>query len=131
MTDEDAPGPAARLLQSITRLAATLLGVVETRIDLLTTEISEDAARGIRILLWSVIALLAGFAALLFAGFAVIVFFRDTHPFAAASAVAATFLAIGACAALVSRRRLRDKPRLLDATRSELERDLAALKGRQ
>lgn len=131
MADEGAPGPATRLLQSVTRLGATVLGVVETRVDLLTTEIGEDAARGMRILLWAVVALLAGFGGLLFSGIAVIAFFWDTHRVGAAVSVTALFLAATALAALMSRSMLRAKPRLLDATRTELARDVAALRGRQ
>jgi len=131
MSTEDTPGPAARLLRSGTQLAGTLLAIVETRFDLLTTEISEDTQRGVRILLWASVALLAGFAGLLFAGVTVLIVFWDDHRVGAALGVTLAFLAIMAVAILVSRGRLRERPRLLDATRTELRRDVDLLRGRQ
>jgi uncharacterized membrane protein YqjE len=131
MSTEDTPGPAARLLRSGTQLAGTLLAIVETRFDLLTTEISEDTQRGVRILLWTSVALLAGFAGLLFAGVTVLIVFWDDHRVGAALGVTLAFLAIMAVAILVSRGRLRERPRLLDATRTELRRDVDLLRGRR
>jgi uncharacterized membrane protein YqjE len=131
MSTEDTPGPAARLLRSGTQLAGTLLAIVETRFDLLTTEISEDTQRGVRILLWTSVALLAGFAGLLFAGVTVLIVFWDDHRVGAALGVTLAFLAIMAVAILVSRGRLRERPRLLDATRTELSRDVDLLRGRR
>ena len=131
MSGDDTPGPAARLLRSGTQLAGTLLAIVETRFDLLTTEISEDTQRGVRILLWASVALLAGFAGLLFAGVTVLIVFWDEHRVGAALGVTLAFLAIMAVAILVSRGRLRERPRLLDATRTELRRDVDLLRGRR
>ncbi len=131
MSTEDTPGPAARLLRSGTQLAGTLLAIVETRFDLLTTEISEDSRRGVRILLWASVALLAGFAGLLFAGVTVLIVFWDEHRVAAALGVTLAFFAIMAGAALVSRNRLHERPRLLDATRTELRRDVELLRSRR
>jgi uncharacterized membrane protein YqjE len=131
MSGDDTPGPAARLLRSGTQLAGTLLAIVETRFDLLTTEISEDTQRGVRILLWASVALLAGFAGLLFAGVTVLIVFWDDHRVGAALGVTLAFLAIMAVAILVSRGRLRERPRLLDATRAELRRDVDLLRGRR
>jgi uncharacterized membrane protein YqjE len=131
MSTEDTPGPAARLLRSGTQLAGTLLAIVETRFDLLTTEISEDTQRGVRILLWASVALLAGFAGLLFAGVTILILFWDEHRVAAALGVTLAFLALMAVAALVSRGHLRERPRLLDATRTELRRDVDLLRGRR
>ena len=53
----------------------------------------------------------------------------DTHRIGAAVGVTLTFVLIAAVAAWVSRRRLHEKPRLLDATRTELARDVTLLKG--
>ena len=131
MSTEDTPGPAARLLRSGTQLAGTLLAIVETRFDLLTTEVSEDTQRGVRILLWASVALLAGIAGLLFTGVTVLIVFWDEHRVAAAVGVTLAFFAIMAVAALVSRNRLRERPRLLDATRTELRRDVELLRSRR
>jgi uncharacterized membrane protein YqjE len=126
-----APGPATNLLRSATRLGGTLLAVVQTRVELLTTEISEDVERGVRILLWGLVAVLAAVLGLLLAGITLIIHFWDTHRMTAAIGVTAAFLLISAVAARVARARLHDKPKLLDATRTELRRDVTALRGDQ
>jgi uncharacterized membrane protein YqjE len=129
MSGEELPqGPATNLLRSLVRLGGTLLATAQTRVELLTTEISEDVERGVRILLWGSVALLAGIMGLLLAGVTVIIYFWDTHRMAAAVAVTTVFLAAAAVAAWVTRDKLREKPRLLDATRTELRRDVVSLR---
>jgi uncharacterized membrane protein YqjE len=129
MTGEDlSQGPATNLLRSLVRLGGTLLATAQTRVELLTTEISEDVERGVRILLWGAVALLAGIMGLLLAGVSLIVYFWDTHRMAAAMAVTFVFLAVAAVAAWVARDKLHEKPRLLDATRTELRRDVVSLR---
>jgi len=129
MSDEDqSQGPATILLRSLVRLGGTLLATAQTRVELLTTEASEDLERGVRILLWGFIAVLSGVLALLLAGITVIVYFWDTHRMAAAVGVTLVFVVIAAVAAWVSRQRLQEKSRLLDATRTELARDVTMLR---
>lgn len=130
MSDEDqSQGPATNLLRSLVRLGGTLLATAQTRVELLTTEVSEDLERGVRILLWGFIAVLSGVLALLLAGITVIVYYWDTHRMGAAVGVTLVFVVIAAVAAWVSRQRLQEKARLLDATRTELARDVTMLRG--
>jgi uncharacterized membrane protein YqjE len=128
MTD-DAQGPATNLLRSLVRLGGTLLAVAHTRIELLTTEISEDLERGLQMLLWALVALMAVILAALLAGLTVVIYFWDTHRLGACIAVTLAFLCAGVLAGLRFRKRLREKPRLLDASRSELRRDVRMLGG--
>ena len=129
MSGEDlSQGPATNLLRSLVRLGGTLLATAQTRVELLTTEISEDVERGVRILLWGAVALLAGIMGLLLAGVSLIVYFWDTHRMGAAMAVTFAFLAVAAVATWVARDKLHEKPRLLDATRTELRRDVVSLR---
>jgi len=123
------PGPATNLLQSATRLGGTLLAMLQTRVELLATEISEDVERGVRILLWSLVAVLAAALSLLLAGVTLIIFYWDTHRMGAAIGVTAAFMVLSVVAAWVARVRLHEKPKLLDATRTELGRDVSALRG--
>lgn len=131
MNEAPPQGPVARLMHSARRLAATLLESVHTRLDLLATEAEEDAGRAMRVLGWGAVALFALMSALIFAGLAVVAAFRETHPVVAALGVAAVFAAIAGYALSVARGWARAKPRLLDATRTELARDIEALRGRQ
>lgn len=129
MSDMDeSQGPATNLLRSLVQLGGTLLATAQTRVELLTTELSEDVERGVRILLWGFVALLAGILGALLAGVTLIIYFWDTHRLGAAVGVTLVFLLVAAVAGWVSRERLHEKPRLLDASRSELRRDVAVLR---
>jgi uncharacterized membrane protein YqjE len=121
-------GPSTRLLRSMVQLGGTLLAVAQTRVELLTGEISEDLERGVQLLLWALVAILAGILGVLLAGLTLVIYFWETHRLAAAAGVAAVFLVVAVLAGLVFRRRLLQKPRLLDATRTELLRDVVALR---
>ena len=81
-----------------------------------------------QLLLWAFVSLLAGILGALLAGVTVIVYFWDSHRMTAAVCVTFAFLLLAAVAGVVFRGRLRKKPRLLDATRSELRRDVSALR---
>lgn len=125
---DESPGPATNLLRSLVQLGGTLLATAQTRVELLTTELSEDLERGVRILLWGFVALLAGILGALLAGVTLIVFFWDTHRLGASIGVTLVFLIVAAVAGWIARERLHEKPRVLDATRTELRRDVTVLR---
>jgi uncharacterized membrane protein YqjE len=125
---DESPGPATNLLRSLVQLGGTLLATAQTRVELLTTELSEDLERGVRILLWGFVALLAGILGALLAGVTLIVYFWDTHRLGASVGVTLVFLLVAAVAGWIARERLHEKPRVLDATRTELRRDVAVLR---
>ena len=127
---ESSPGPAGNLLRSLVRLGGSLVAAAQTRIDLFATELNEDVERGVRLLAWAFAALLTGILGALMAGITVIVLYWDTHRLTATLGVTAVFLGAALACALVFRRRLREKPRLLDATRTELQKDVAAIRSR-
>lgn len=120
--------PATNLLRSLVQLGGTLLAAAQTRFDLLTAEISEDLQHGLQILLWAFVAVLAGTIGILLVGVTIILYYWDTHRLAAAVGVSAAFVLLALVAGQAFRRRLHEKPRLLDATRTELQRDVAALR---
>jgi uncharacterized membrane protein YqjE len=126
--EEGSPGPATNLLRSVVRLGGTVLATAETRVELLTTELGEDLERGLRILLWGFVAALSAVLSLLLAGVSVIVWLWDTHRLGAAVGVTLVFVAVATIAARIVRARLHEKPRVLDATRTELRRDVATLR---
>jgi uncharacterized membrane protein YqjE len=125
---DESPGPATNLLRSLVQLGGTLLATAQTRVELLTTELSEDLERGVRILLWGFVALLAGILGALLAGVTLIVYFWDTHRLGASVGVTLVFLILAAVAGWIARERMHEKPRVLDATRTELRRDVTVLR---
>lgn len=127
---ESSPGPAGNLLRSLVRLGGSLVAAAYTRIDLFATELNEDVERGVRLLAWAFAALLTGILGALMTGITVIVLYWDTHRLTATLGVTTVFLGAALACALALRRRLREKPRLLDATRTELQKDVAAIRSR-
>jgi uncharacterized membrane protein YqjE len=64
----------------------------------------------------------------LLAGVTLIVYFWDTHRLGASVGVTLVFLLVAAIAGWIARERLQEKPRVLDATRTELQRDVDGLR---
>jgi len=116
------------LLRSAVQLFGTVMEAVQTRAELLTTEVEEEIQRVARVLLLGFAALLAGVLGALIAGFGVVILFWDTHRLAAALAVLGLFLLAAAICGLAVRRELRARPRLFEATRTELAHDVARLR---
>lgn len=127
--EQDRSATAGGLFHSLRNLLATLLGIVHTRLELLTTEIQEEVQGAAKLLLWAFIAALAAMMALFLAAFTVIFAFWE-HRFAAALAMVALFVAIAVIAVLTMRHKLRTRSPLLDATLSELARDRDQLRAR-
>ena len=124
-----AQGAASRLLRFAVQLLGTIVQVVQTRAELLTTEVEEEFERVGRMLLLGMATLLAGILGALIAGFVVVLVFWDTHRLAAALGVLGVFLVGAALCGLAVRRELRARPRrLLEATLTELARDVAWLR---
>lgn len=121
---EPDPGAAGTgIVQSLRNLAATLVEVLRTRLDLLATEIEEERVRLLQLLLWAVSALfLLGLAILLFVILLIAVFW-DTHRIAVIGTLFGVFLLAGVAAAVGARNRMSERSRLFSASLAELARD--------
>jgi uncharacterized membrane protein YqjE len=128
---EQPRGPVGGLFASIAQLLATAVGIAQTRLELLTTELQEEIHRVAEIMVYSAIALLAAGVGLFLLALVVIFVFWDTHRMAASIAVTSTFFLIAVVAALVLRAKVRAKPPMLDATIAELKKDRASLMSRR
>ena len=111
------------MLGPVRELARTLLAFALTRTRLAATELEEQALRLIEILVWIALALFFLGVAVVFAAVLVVLLFWDSNRLLAAGLLASLFVAIGAGAALIARARLHERPKLLAATLTELERD--------
>ncbi len=123
-------GPVSGLFKSMRNMVATVVAIVQTRLELLTTELQEEIHRTAELLIWTIIALLAAGMGLFMAALAIIFVFWDTHRVLAAVLVTSSFFAIALIAALVLGAKVRAKPRMLDATLAELAKDREHLKAR-
>lgn len=122
-----ARGPIGGLFRSLARVLATAVGIAQTRLELLTTELQEEVHRVAEIMVWTAVALLAAGVGLFLLALVVIFVFWDTHRIIASIAVTASFFLIAAVAALVLRAKVRGKPPMLDATLAELKKDRETL----
>jgi uncharacterized membrane protein YqjE len=120
-------GPVSGLFRSVAHLVATVIGVAQTRLELLSTELQEEVHRVAEIMLWAALALLAAGVGLFLLALAVIFVFWDTHRVIASITVTSVFFLIAVVAGLVLRAKVRSKPPLLDATLAELKKDRASL----
>jgi uncharacterized membrane protein YqjE len=132
VTQDDRSGTAPErepgTIAAARRLGASLVDVLQTRLELLSTELEEEALQVRRLLRYGLLSLLflsAGF--LLLTGF-ILVLFWDEHRLLALGLCAALYLALGAAFALTARGGWRRKPRFLSATLAELRKDGRRLK---
>jgi uncharacterized membrane protein YqjE len=109
------------------RLAATLLAMIHTRLELASVEMEEQSQRYLGYLLMSLLALfLFGIAIVLVALF-VIILFWDTHRIAAVLGMAAVFAGAAVVIGLKVKGGFASQPPLLSATLGELRKDIEFL----
>jgi uncharacterized membrane protein YqjE len=120
-------GPVRSLVRSVANLVATVVAIAHTRLELFSTELQQEVHRAAEILVWIGVALMAGGIGLFLLALAIVFVFWDTHRVIASMVVTSTFFLIALIAALVLRAKIRGKPRLLDATLTELAKDRANL----
>jgi uncharacterized membrane protein YqjE len=120
-------GPISGLFRSLAHVLATAIGIAQTRLELLSTELQEEMHRVAEIMLWATVALLAAGVGLFMLALVIIIVFWDTHRILASIAVTGVFFLIAAIAGLMLRAKVRSKPPLLDATLAELKKDRASL----
>lgn len=121
-------GTTTGLFASISRLLATFVSILQTRVQLLTTEIQEEVHRAAGMALLALIALFTALIGLMFGGLTIVFVFWDTHRVLAAVLVTAGLLILAAGAVIVLMFKVQSHKRFLDATLSELSQDTEALR---
>jgi uncharacterized membrane protein YqjE len=127
MSDE--AGRAVGVLDSLRKLAGTLLTAVQTRLELVATDIEEERAWIARL---AVLAALAAFCAALAVNLVVlflVVMFWDTNRLLAIGVLAAVFAAIALALGIAARSAAARRPRLFSATLAELRKDRDQVQG--
>jgi uncharacterized membrane protein YqjE len=121
--------PETGLFASLQRMLATLIALVQTRLELVGVEIEEQIAHAAALLLWSITAIFFASLSVLLLALTIVIAFWDEHRLLAASLVTATFVLTAIAAGLVARHRLHTRPHLLATLAREFERDAATLEG--
>lgn len=123
--------PEAGLFASLRRMAATLVALAQTRLELASVELEEQLEYASTLLLWSIASIMFGALTVLLLAFTIVIAFWDDHRLLAASLVTAILALLAVASYLGMRRLLNRRPRFFAATASELARDAATLRGRQ
>lgn len=122
MTQAPDAAPAG-LLGSLKTLSIGLVGIAHTRLELLSTDIAEEREHLITLLLLVQVALFFTGLGVLLLAILVVGAFWDSHRLLAVGALATLFLAAGAATAWFARHKTRTRPRLFEASLTELSRD--------
>jgi uncharacterized membrane protein YqjE len=120
-------GQLNALIASVRRLCSTLVGIAQTRLELLSTEVAEELARAGSIALHGYLTIAFLSVGILLATLAFVVAWWDRNPIIAAAVPAFVFCAAGIWSLLRLRALLRRKSRMFSASIDELAKDRAAL----
>ena len=113
---------------SVARLVATFIAVLQTRAELATVEIEEEALRYFTYLMMALAAMFFAGVAILLAILLIVALYWDEHRVGVLLTLIALFAIASAAVGLKLRDRYRRKPSLLGHTLVELSRDVEALK---
>lgn len=115
--------PAEGLLTSLKNLTVTLIAIIHTRLELLSTDLEEGRERFISLLAIAFVSLFSlCFGAVLLTILVVVVFW-DTHRLLVLSSLTGLFLIVGAVLGAIVVRRLKSMPRMFEASLAELIKD--------
>jgi len=115
------------LLDSLKRLAGTLLAIVQTRLELLATEFEEERLRVRQMLFYGSVALfLFGMATMLLTVLIVVVFW-DSYRLQVLGGLTALFFVAGMLVLNALRRMARERPKLFASSLVELSDDIDRL----
>ena len=127
---EKKPGGGRGLIESLAALAATLVAIAHTRLDLLSTDLEEDREHLFSLLVLTLAALFFIGIGVVLATIVLVVAFWDTHRLLVLGSLAGFFLAAGLAAWAFAMHKARTKPRLFAASLAELLKDRQQLSSR-
>lgn len=110
------------------RIAATLVAMAGTRLELAAVEFQEDARRLLGHLAWTLLAVFLAAGALLLAALFVIALFWDTYRLQAVGGMAVLFGAAAAIILMKVRAGMNAEAPLLSSTLAELRNDIDYLR---
>lgn len=116
------------LFASLRGFAATSVGLVRTRLELLRIEAREEVGRLTGLIVWGIAAVLLGVTGLVFLAVFITVLLWDSQRLLALGIFTALFLVAAAVATATALRLARQKSQLFAASLAELRHDEDALK---
>ncbi len=123
----ETPGPGAGgppgLFDSVKKIAATLLAIGHTRLELLSAELEEERAWTTSLLMWTLTALFCAAVAVVFGTLLVVVLFWEANRERVLAVLAIVFFVAAAIAWYVVWNMAKARPRLFSASLAELAKD--------
>ena len=121
-------GASPSLFASIRSFWSVLLAILYTRLDLVTAELQELAAHGVKLLLAGLISTLCLFMAFFFAMYLLIARFWDTEfRLWVIGGILGVYFLVGILLLIVVRNMIVNRPKLLSQTIAELRKDAEGL----
>jgi len=117
------------ILATVGRIAATLVAMAGTRLELAAVEFQEDARRLLGYLAWTMLAVFLAASAFMLAALFVIVIFWDTYRLQAVGGMAILLGLVAAVILMKVRAGLNAQTPLFASTLAELRSDVAYLRG--
>ena len=130
MSEQRAGEPATGILQSLRNLAATLVALLQNRLELLVTDLEEERIRLLQLLFWAAGALFLFALGVLMVTMLIVLLLWDSHRIVGVAVLAAVFIAIGVGLAIGVRNRMHVRPRLFSSSLDELAKDKDRLTSR-
>lgn len=116
------------IMDTLGRMAATLMAIVHTRLELAAIEMEEESLRFLAYFGLCLLALLCLSMTIVLLTFFVVVLFWDTYRIAAILWLALGFAVAAGGLVLGVRHSFRNKPKLLSFTIAELGKDVTSMK---
>lgn len=125
---ERASGRGGGLFDSLKTMMATLIAIVQTRVELLSTELEEERIRLTSMLVWGFVTLFCAALGVIFLTLLLVIALWDDHRLLAVGIPAGVFFTAALLSWLALSARARAKPKLFSASLAELKRDRAQLR---
>lgn len=122
MAEESQAAPEG-LFESLRTLSVSLVSIVHTRLELLSTDVAEEREQLTAFLVRVLVALGCVGVGVVLLAMLVVVAFWDTHRLMALAVMTMAFLSAGLGLGWYALRRVRAKPRLFEASLGELIKD--------
>ena len=127
MAEESQAAPEG-LFESLKTLSVSLVSIVHTRLELLSTDVAEEREQLTSFLVLVLVALGCLGVGLVLLAMLVVVAFWETHRLLALSGMTGVFLMAGIGLGWFAMHRIRTKPRLFEASLAELSKDRQQLR---
>jgi len=122
MSEESRTGTGG-LFESLRVLAGSVVGIVHTRLELLSTDIAEERAHLTSLLVMGLVSLFFLGVGVVLLAILIVVAFWESHRLAALGGLTGLFLIAGAGLAWFAMHKARSRPRLFEASLAELSKD--------